>query len=79
MSQLLLQDQLYQKSNKRNQCLKINHDRTTVDNNSINFHYTEDDYDKAIQAYIGSDLSKFLLVLFTLPIENFKIDHFLSV
>ena len=54
MSQLLLQVQLYQKSNKQNPSLQVNQDKTTADKNCINFHYTEDDHDQGIHAYIDS-------------------------
>ena len=56
---LLLQVQLYQESDKQNQSLQVNYDNTAVTNNSIKFHYTQDEYDKAIRAYIDFVLSKF--------------------
>ena len=48
--------QLYQKSDKRNDTLQINYNNTTVNHNTIKFHYTEGDYNYyiAIRAYINS-------------------------
>ena len=56
--------QLYQKSDKRNDTLQINYNNTTVNHNTIKFHYTEGDYNYyiAIRAYINSVLSKYFLI-----------------
>lgn len=49
---------MLQNSTKRNKSLKVNNGQTTAKETSINFHYTREDYDNAIRAYVGSVLSK---------------------
>ena len=56
---LFLQVQLLQSSNKRDSDLKVNNQPTSLQGNSIKFHYTDDDYDRIIRAYIDAVTSNF--------------------
>ena len=56
---LFLQVRLLQSSNKRDPNLKVNNQPTSVQGNSIKYHYTDNDYDQIIRAYIDAVRSNF--------------------
>ena len=57
----ILQVQLLQSSNKRNPSLKVNHDRTVVENSVVKFYHNKNDYCKMLRAYIDSITSNISL------------------
>ena len=46
--------EIFQKSSKRDYTLKVNNGPTKIDNERIQFHYTENDYAHIIRAYIDT-------------------------